>query len=61
MKKAVSYKHSKQREALFNLLSSTNTHPTAAWLYDQLRKDFPHLHYDRAPFVSSLRYENILL
>ena len=39
MKKAVSYKHSKQREALFNLLSSTNTHPTAA----QLRKDFPHL------------------
>ena len=43
MKKAVSYKHSKQREALFNLLSSTNTHPTAAWLYDQLRKDFPHL------------------
>ena len=43
MKKTVSYKHSKQREALFNLLSSTNTHPTAAWLYDQLRKDFPHL------------------
>ena len=43
MRKAVSYKHSKQREALFNLLSSTNTHPTAAWLYDQLRKDFPHL------------------
>lgn len=43
MKKAVSYKHSKQREALFNLLCSTHTHPTAAWLYDKLRKDFPHL------------------
>ena len=43
MKKAVSYKHSKQREALFNLLCSTRTHPTAAWLYDKLRKDFPHL------------------
>ena len=43
MKQAVSYKHSKQREALFNLLCSTRTHPTAAWLYDKLRKDFPHL------------------
>ena len=43
MKKAASYKHSKQREALFNLLCSTRTHPTAAWLYDKLRKDFPHL------------------
>ena len=43
MKKAVSYKYSKQREALFNLLCSTRTHPTAAWLYDKLRKDFPHL------------------
>ena len=39
----MSYKHSKQREALFNLLCSTRTHPTAAWLYDKLRKDFPHL------------------
>ena len=43
MKQAVSYKHSKQREALFNLLCSTHTHPTAAWLYDKLRKDFPHI------------------
>lgn len=43
MKKAVVYKFSKQREALFNLLCSTRTHPTAAWLYEQLRKDFPHL------------------
>ena len=43
MKKTISYKHSKQREALFNLLRSTHTHPTAAWLYDNLRKDFPHL------------------
>lgn len=43
MKKAASYKHSKQREALFNLLRSTHTHPTAAWLYNNLQKDFPHL------------------
>lgn len=43
MKKELSYKYSRQREALFNLLCSTKTHPTAAWLYDELRKEFPHL------------------
>lgn len=43
MKKGVSYKYSKQREALFALLRSTNSHPTAAWLYNTLRKDFPHI------------------
>ena len=43
MKKETAYKHSRQREALFNLLCSTKIHPTAAWLYDELRKDFPHL------------------
>ena len=43
MEKTVSYKHSKQRDALFNLLCSTHTHPTAAWLYDKLREDFPRL------------------
>jgi len=43
MKKELVYKYSKQREALFNLLCSTKTHPTAAWLYDKLRKDFPRL------------------
>lgn len=43
MSKELSYKHSKQREALFKLLCSTKTHPTAAWLYDRLRKDFPRL------------------
>lgn len=43
MKKTGTYKYSKQREALFDLLCSTRTHPTASWLYEQLRKDFPHL------------------
>ena len=43
MEKTVSYKHSTQRDALFNLLCSTHTHPTAAWLYDKLREDFPRL------------------
>jgi len=43
MKKGLSYKHSKQREALYALLCSTRTHPTAAWLYERLRKEFPRL------------------
>lgn len=43
MKTGVSYKYSKQREALFTLLCSTKTHPTAAWLYERLKKDFPRL------------------
>lgn len=34
---------SKQRVALLELLSSTKEHPTAAWLYQNLRKDFPSI------------------
>lgn len=36
-------KHSKQRDALIALLKSTKSHPTAAWLYENLREDFPHI------------------
>ena len=32
-------KYSKQREALLNLLRSVNSHPTAEWLYTELKKD----------------------
>ncbi len=34
-------KHSKQRDALVEILRSTNCHPTADWLYDKLREQFP--------------------
>lgn len=34
-------KHSKQREALIKLLANTKTHPTADWLYAELKKEFP--------------------
>lgn len=40
---AVVTKHSKQREALVELLKSTKTHPTASWLYENLRADFPNI------------------
>ena len=34
---------SKQRERILELLRSTGTHPTATWIYDQLRGEFPSL------------------
>ena len=36
-------KYSIQREALLTLLRSTRSHPTADWLYQELRKDFPNI------------------
>ncbi|MBD3184011.1 transcriptional repressor [Candidatus Poribacteria bacterium] len=37
------YRHSKQRQRILELLRSTETHPTANWLYNKLRNDFPNL------------------
>jgi len=37
------YRHSKQRQRILELLSGTETHPTANWLYDKLRNEFPNL------------------
>ncbi len=36
-------KHSRQREALLELLKSTDTHPTAEWLYMHLKREFPKI------------------
>ena len=33
-------KHSDQRDALFALLSAVNCHPSAEWLYGELKKDW---------------------
>ena len=38
-----SYRKSRQRTALLELLRSTKTHPTASWLYDRLKSAFPDL------------------
>ncbi len=35
--------YSKQREALLALLRSTDSHPSADWLYKNLRKEFPNI------------------
>ena len=37
------YRRSKQRERILALLRSTNTHPTANWLFGRLKKEFPNL------------------
>jgi Fur family peroxide stress response transcriptional regulator len=37
------YKRSRQRERLLELLRSTKEHPTATWLYDRLKAEFPDL------------------
>lgn len=34
-------RRSKQRDAILGLLCSTDTHPTAEWLYVELKKEFP--------------------
>jgi Fur family peroxide stress response transcriptional regulator len=34
---------SKQREKILEILQSTGIHPTATWIYDQLRDEFPSL------------------
>ena len=36
-------RYSKQRAALLELLNSTKEHPTAAWLYERLREQYPSI------------------
>lgn len=36
-------KYSRQREELYRILSSVKTHPTADWLYSELRKVIPNV------------------
>ena len=36
-------RYSKQREAVYNLLSATDTHPTADWIYAEAKKVIPDI------------------
>jgi Fur family peroxide stress response transcriptional regulator len=40
---SVNYKRSRQRERIYGLLKSTGIHPTASWIYDRLKSEFPGL------------------
>ena len=37
------YRKSKQRQKILEILKSTEMHPTATWIYDQLKKEYPSL------------------
>ena len=39
----MNYKRSKQRARMLELLGQTAIHPTADWLYQQLKEEFPSL------------------
>ena len=36
-------KKTKQKEAILRVLKNTTSHPTAAWIYDEVRKELPHI------------------
>lgn len=36
-------KRSKQRDALIEILQSTDSHPTAEWVYEKMREQFPNV------------------
>lgn len=36
-------KHSRQRDAILAVLCSTDTHPTADWIYDRVRAEMPNI------------------
>ena len=39
------FRQSKQRNRILELLRSTDSHPTADWLYQQLKDEFPNLSF----------------
>jgi Fur family peroxide stress response transcriptional regulator len=41
--KTTGFKHSKKREAILGLLQSTRSHPTASWIYENLKGCIPDL------------------
>lgn len=36
---------SKQRQAIIRVLQSTSSHPTADWVYEQVRKELPNISF----------------
>ena len=42
-KEQIVFRQSKQRNRILEVLRSTESHPTADWLYNQLKSEFPKL------------------
>lgn len=43
MNKNSNTRMTKQRQAILNVLRNTDTHPTADWIYEQVRKTIPNI------------------
>ncbi len=43
VKQDTKYRSSRQRQRILELLRSTKNHPTANWIYENLRQEFPKL------------------
>lgn len=41
--KMVKHRLSKQRKIILNVLRSTKSHPTADWIYEQVKKEIPNI------------------
>ena len=37
------FRKSKQKEVIFRVLKGTSSHPTAGWIYEQVRKEIPNI------------------
>ncbi len=37
------FRKSKQKEVIFRVLKGTSSHPTADWIYEQVRKEIPNI------------------
>ncbi|MCI0513787.1 transcriptional repressor [candidate division KSB1 bacterium] len=55
------YRRSKQRERILELLRDTESHPTADWLYAQLKREFPNLSLGTIYRNLSILYEQGLI
>lgn len=42
-KESIMQRFSKNRQAIMDCLSKTDTHPTAEWIFEQLKPSFPNL------------------
>jgi Fe2+ or Zn2+ uptake regulation protein len=36
-------RRSKQKDSILRLVKETNSHPTAEWIYEQVKKEIPHI------------------
>ncbi len=43
MKTQTTHRYSKQRECILQVLKGTTSHPTASWIYDEVRTKIPNI------------------